>query len=67
MVAERASGSWELGKPMDARQEGPKRDLPHWSALLNLSEAELAEHDVAAINLACAAGLPGAEHYEPHR
>lgn len=52
---------------MDARQEGPKRDLPHWSALLNLSEAELAEHDVAAINLACAAELPGTEHYDPRR
>ena len=32
-----------------------------WTDLIHLSDDELAKYDVAAINLACAAGLPGAE------
>jgi hypothetical protein len=32
-----------------------------WRSLTPLSDAELAAHDVAAVNLACADGLPGAE------
>jgi hypothetical protein len=37
------------------------RAVPHWSRLVRLSDAELAGHDVAAVSLACAVGLPGAE------
>jgi hypothetical protein len=33
----------------------------HYEQLVHLSEAELASHDIAAVNLACAAGLNGAE------
>jgi hypothetical protein len=32
-----------------------------WASLVGLTDAELAGHDIAAVNLACAAGLPGAE------
>src|SRR5262249_40585882 len=32
-----------------------------WESLVCLTDADLAAHDVAAIDLACAAGLPGAE------
>lgn len=32
-----------------------------WHQLVRLSDAELSGHELAAINLACAAGLPGAE------
>jgi Transglutaminase-like superfamily len=32
-----------------------------WSELIRLSNTELAAQDLAAVNLACAAGLPGAE------
>ena len=35
----------------------------HWAQLVWLSEVELARHDIAAVNLACAAELPGAEAY----
>jgi hypothetical protein len=33
----------------------------HWDRLIHLTDAALAAHDLAAVNLACAAGLPGAE------
>lgn len=32
-----------------------------WYDLVQRSDAELASHDIAAVNLACATGLPGAE------
>jgi hypothetical protein len=32
-----------------------------WNRLVNLTDAELAAHDIAAVNLACAADLPGTE------
>jgi hypothetical protein len=35
--------------------------MPDWRRLVRLSDSELARHDVAAVNLDCAAGLPGAE------
>jgi hypothetical protein len=35
-----------------------------WSALVTLPEAELARLDIAAVNLACAVGLPGAERID---
>lgn len=35
-----------------------------WRHLRELSEAELAKYDIAAVNLACAAGLPGAERID---
>jgi hypothetical protein len=38
-----------------------------WTRLVHLSDAELAGHDVAAVNLACAAGLPGAENLDVGR
>lgn len=43
--------------------EPPKyRPLPSsWLDYCNLSDEELCEHDIAAMNLACSAGLPGAE------
>ena len=34
---------------------------PHLQALLALSDTELAQYDIAAVNLACASGLPGTE------
>jgi hypothetical protein len=38
-----------------------------WSQLALLSPAERGAHDCAAVNLACAAGLPGAEDLDvPH-
>ena len=36
----------------------------NWPALLPLSNAELAQQDIAAVNLACAVGLPGTETIE---
>jgi hypothetical protein len=33
----------------------------HWKQLTMLPDAELARVDIARVNLACAAGLPGAE------
>ena len=33
----------------------------HWDALIDLPDSALAAHDVGAVNLACAAGLPGTE------
>jgi hypothetical protein len=33
----------------------------HWKQLVNLSDEQLAGYDIAAANLACAAGLPGNE------
>src|SRR5262245_59424212 len=35
--------------------------MPHFDQFVHLSDAELAAQDVAAVNLACASGLPGAE------
>ena len=35
--------------------------LPRIEDLIGLSDAELAKYDIAELNLACAAGLPGAE------
>jgi hypothetical protein len=35
--------------------------VPRWHDLIHLSDHELARYDVAAVNLACAVGLPGAE------
>ena len=40
---------------------------PHWSRLAQLADADLAGEDVAAVNLACAAGLPGAEDVDVGR
>jgi hypothetical protein len=37
------------------------RLLPDWRELAPLSDEELGHYDIAAVNLACAAGLPGAE------
>jgi hypothetical protein len=48
-------------------RDAPRRSLPDWRDLIHLPEAELAEHDIAAINLACAAGLPGAEEIDAER
>src|SRR5260370_1069847 len=43
----------------------PERDREHvmldWRSLIHLRDAELAQLDIAAVNFACAAGLPGAE------
>lgn len=39
--------------------------LPNWSELLDLPDAELGRIDLARKNLACAAGLPGAEGMDP--
>jgi hypothetical protein len=39
--------------------------LLHWKQLAWLTDAELARFDVAAVNLACAAGLPGVERFDP--
>jgi hypothetical protein len=41
--------------------------LPDWSDLARLSGAELATHDLAVVNLACAAGLPGTVTLDPDR
>jgi hypothetical protein len=38
-----------------------------WKQLARLSDAELARHDIAAVNLACAEGLPGAERVDAAR
>jgi hypothetical protein len=38
--------------------------LPSWQELVRLRDAELAGFDLAVINLACAAGLPGTEHLD---
>jgi hypothetical protein len=38
--------------------------MPPWNELVHLSDAELATHDLALVNLACAAGLPGAERID---
>ncbi len=35
-----------------------------WNELVHLSDAELAATDIARVNLACAAGLPGAERLD---
>jgi hypothetical protein len=35
-----------------------------WQQLVNLPNAELARQDIAAMNLACAADLPGAEQLD---
>jgi hypothetical protein len=40
-------------------QYDPFARLPKWSDLLRISEAELSSLDIAVVNLACAAGLPG--------
>jgi hypothetical protein len=37
----------------------------HWKQLVHLDEDQLARYDVAEVNLACAAGLPGAESIKP--
>lgn len=37
--------------------------LPDWRDLVRMSEPELARVDIAVMNLACAVGLPGSEHY----
>jgi hypothetical protein len=36
-----------------------------WQELAELPEAVLSRHDIAAVNLACAADLPGAERIDP--
>jgi hypothetical protein len=36
----------------------------HWHSLVRLSDAELARIDIAALNLACAHGLPGADRID---
>jgi hypothetical protein len=41
--------------------------VPDWPLLVPLPEAELASRDFAAVNLACAAGLPGAEGLDLER
>jgi hypothetical protein len=38
--------------------------LPDWRDYIAMSQDELARHDIAAVNLACAAGLPGAERID---
>lgn len=38
-----------------------------WRSLISLSDAELARLDIAAVNLACAQGLPGAERIDVNR
>lgn len=38
--------------------------LPNWRDLVRLTDSELARHDLAAINIACATGLPGAEEID---
>jgi hypothetical protein len=49
--------------PLPACREPTKAgsDLPNCRDLARMSDAQLAQHDIAAVNLACAAGLPGAE------
>ena len=42
------------------RHNSPIASLPHWKALVALSDAELAARDVAELNLACAGDLPQA-------
>ncbi|MBA4062485.1 MAG: hypothetical protein C0501_02025 [Isosphaera sp.] len=37
------------------------RLVPEWRELVSLTDEELGHYDIAAMNLACAAGLPGAE------
>src|SRR5436309_1170754 len=39
--------------------------LPNWRALVRLPDDELGRYDIAAVNLACAEGLPGAEQIDP--
>lgn len=39
----------------------PTAVLPDWRDFLAMSDEELARQDLAVVNLACAAGLPGAE------
>jgi hypothetical protein len=38
-----------------------------WRSLISLSDAELSRLDIAAVNLACAQGLPGAERIDVNR
>jgi hypothetical protein len=38
--------------------------IPDWKRLCWLSEEELSRYDIAVVNLACAADLPGAERIE---
>lgn len=38
--------------------------LPHWRHLVRLSNEELGRYDIAAVNLACAEGLPGADEID---
>ena len=40
---------------------GCSGQLPDWRELCNLSNEELGRYDIAAVNLACAVGLPGSE------
>jgi hypothetical protein len=49
--------------PLPACREPTKAgsDLPNCHDLARMSDAQLAQHDIAAVNLACTAGLPGAE------
>ena len=48
---------------MSATATQPARtdSLPDWQALTRLSDEQLGRYDIAAVNLACAVGLPGAE------
>jgi hypothetical protein len=41
--------------------------LPSWKQLLKLPPEELARHDLAEVNVACAADLPGSEMLDPLR
>lgn len=41
-----------------------KTMLPNWRALVRLTDDELSRHDIAAVNLACAADLPGADRID---
>ena len=38
--------------------------VPHWRKLVWLSDVVLSRYDIAAVNLACAEGLPGAEQID---
>lgn len=41
------------------------KNLLDWRRLVRLPEEELGRYDIAAVNLACAAGLPGADQIDP--
>src|SRR5262249_33873818 len=53
-----------VGQPATDAPPPVTRLFPTWQELVRLPNEDLRGHDIAAVNLACAAGLPGAENLD---